>query len=155
MSTPPMPQDKCETPPGGLNRAALATALREMERTTALLRRQLQAAEDRDKREAGVKQHFQALAAAGQAALQLERDGIERTCAARRIAQVSGFPEASVIYWQDHARRAVDPEARARRDREALRLAALGHTNPAIADRLGISTRSVTRIIQAAYRTPK
>ncbi|MBI1220149.1 MAG: hypothetical protein GC186_16550 [Rhodobacteraceae bacterium] len=132
----------------------LRRTLSDLERVTALLRRKVHAAEDEGRRASGLATLFRDLRAAGVEALALERSGIAPGLAVARVARRHGSPEATVAYWRDAARRGQSKGARALRDREVIRLAALGHTNGAIGARIGISSRTVSRIVTAAYRTP-
>ena len=65
-----------------------------------------------------------------------------------------GYPRDTIAY---HARAAIKARAerdRLARDREIVRLARRGLTNAEIAQQIGISARTVTAAITAAFRTP-
>lgn len=70
-------------------------------------------------------------------------------------ARAHNVPPETVAFYTRRAIRAKAAGDRAARDREILRLARLGHTNSEISSRVGVSTRTISKAITAAFRTPK
>ncbi len=72
--------------------------------------------------------------------------------AIRMVSRETGVPlETVAAHWR-HAKKRIAEEARERRNREIMRLAARGWTNSAIGARLDLHPSTVARIIQRALR---
>lgn len=132
--------------------AALAQAVRELERAASVLRRQMHDHQSKLARKRDARDRIESFKKAGRAALRLERDGIELGTAALRVSQAQGIPVETVALWQERARRGGTAQERAARNREVLRLAARGWTNAKLARRFGLSERTITRIVSGQFR---
>lgn len=128
-------------------------ALRAMAHFYASEARRLIAAageiERRQSRRAAAKRHIEKLVIAGQAAQDSDLP-IEE--AARVIAAAHDVPEATIRAHAKKAERAKRNADRARRDREIMRLAALGWINRDIGQHIGLSERQVQRIISTILK---
>lgn len=92
--------------------------------------------------------HWWAAEAAHAAAVLLERGGTTRSPAHRRFLELSSRCEDGSLPWRSLiARDGLTP-----REREIAHLAASGHSNREIADRLTLSVRTVENHLHAAYQ---
>ena len=77
-------------------------------------------------------------------------DGMDPTAAVAAVARNTGMPPATVTYWWTRSEKERAARERAARDIEIVRLARRGWSNAGIADRFGISPRTVSGIVRKA-----
>jgi DNA-binding NarL/FixJ family response regulator len=133
----------------------LKSVEQSLEKQLKSIRHEIARLEKDTGREKAVKDHFKRLRSAGRKlAKAAQYDKAKLSDCVNSVSLPRDIPTATIIH---HAKQACDTQAahnRALRNREVIRLAKRGHTNTEIADQLKISTRTISRVITAAFRTP-